>query len=74
MSRTKKIAIGLPLRVGFRYLHFYPRPFSLIITPIVVVVLVLDWLVMEWKEKYWIRARWKWNLWSSKNNRRIWDV
>ena len=45
MSRTKRIAIGIPvvfgleLAVGF----FIPQQFSLIIIPI-LVVLVLDWL------------------------------
>jgi hypothetical protein len=45
MSRVKSIAIGIPvvLVVDLAVYLFIPVPFSLIITPI-VVVLVLDWL------------------------------
>jgi hypothetical protein len=45
MSRVKSIAIGIPVVLGVNLAVslFIPVPFSLIITPI-VVVLVLDWL------------------------------
>lgn len=45
MSRVKSIAIGIPVVLGLDLAVSFlsPRPSSLIITPI-VVVLVLDWL------------------------------
>jgi hypothetical protein len=45
MSRVKSIAIGMLVVFGLELAvsFFIPVPFSLIITPI-VVVLVLDWL------------------------------
>jgi hypothetical protein len=45
MSRTKNIAIGMLIAAGLDFaLYFFIRiPFSLITTPI-IVVLVLDWL------------------------------
>jgi hypothetical protein len=45
MSRVKSIAIGMLVVFGLELAVFFfiPVPFSLIVTPI-VVVLVLDWL------------------------------
>jgi purine-cytosine permease-like protein len=45
MSRTKRIAIGMLIVFGLDLAVslFIPQPYSLIITPI-IVVLVLDWL------------------------------
>ena len=49
MSRTKRIAIGIPVFFGLELAVglFIPQTYSLIITPI-LVVLVLDWL---WNRK-----------------------
>ena len=45
MIRTKRIAIGMLIVFGLELAvsFFIPQPYSLIITPI-LVVLVLDWL------------------------------
>jgi hypothetical protein len=45
MSRTKRIAIGIPVVFGLALAVglFIPRPFSEIIT-LILIVLVLDWL------------------------------